>query len=408
VRILALSSWFPYPPDHGAKMRTHNLLKQLAQWHEITLLSFASDALAARQHIDAVQTYCQAVEIVPPPNHRSSPLRAIWQFFLTQPRSVTDTYSPLMERLVTQMLDGSKRFDIVVAFAIGPTGGTAPYVRKTRGIPRIIEDLELSMLRDQIVSQSHWLQRARLRLTWWKSRNFVVRLLRDVDGCTVTSRRERDLLASVSPGYQPLAVIPNGVDLGLYGGDFGPTEPDSLVFAGALTYKANLGAMQFFLSKVFPAVKARRPEAKLYITGSTEGVPLEELPLQDGMVLTGYLHDIRPRIAQSAVCVVPITVGGGTRLKVLEAMALGTPVVATGKGAEGLDVTDGEDILIADEPLKFADAVVRLLENPAQRAKLATNGERLVRERYGWDQIGKKLDQFLHQVARTYKHEGTV
>jgi ABC-type polysaccharide/polyol phosphate transport system ATPase subunit len=115
------------------------------------------------------------------------------------------------------------------------------------------------------------------------------------------------------------------------------------------------------------------------------------------------IDDVRPTVAQSWACVVPLRVGGGTRLKILEAMALGTPVVSTSKGAEGLEVTPGEDILIADEPTEFADAILRLLDDPARRAKLAANGQRLVRERYGWDQIGKKLDQLLHQVVRRYR-----
>jgi glycosyltransferase involved in cell wall biosynthesis len=201
-------------------------------------------------------------------------------------------------------------------------------------------------------------------------------------------------------------VVPNGVDLDRYKGDFSAPEPGTLVFPGALTYSANFDAMAFFLHQIFPLVKARQPEVVLRITGRTNGVPLHGLPLNESVILTGYLDDMRPTVAQSWACVVPLRVGGGTRLKILEAMALGTPVVSTSKGAEGLEVTPGEDILIANEPTEFADTVLRLLDDPARRAKLAANGQRLVRERYGWDQIGKKLDQLLHQVVRRYRHQG--
>jgi glycosyltransferase involved in cell wall biosynthesis len=213
---------------------------------------------------------------------------------------------------------------------------------------------------------------------------------------------------SILPNYRLLTVIPNGVDLPLYDGDFGPTEPDSLVFASTLTYKANLWALKFFLAEVFPIVRARRPGAKLYITGRTDGVPLQDLPSHNGVVLTGYLDDIRPRVACSSVCVVPMTVGGGTRLKILEAMALGTPVVSTNKGAEGLGVTTEENILIADEPTEFANAILRLLDDPALQAKLAANGQELVREKYGWDQIGEKLDRFLRQVVLEHELQGVA
>jgi sugar transferase (PEP-CTERM/EpsH1 system associated) len=401
VRILALSGWFPYPPNNGARLRTHNLLKYLAQSHEITLLSFVRDTVAD-QHFDAVCTYCRAIQTVPFRRYRPQRLKALLGLFLPRPRVVTDSYSPAMSRLIRETL-ASERFDVVVAFAIDPSGGTAPYVQRAFGVPRIVEDLELSSIKDRIAIQSHWLQRMRLELTWRKLRSFATRLLRDMDGCTVASTRERDLLLSISPGYQPLAVIPNGVDLSLYGGDFGAIEPDALVFPGALTYKANLWAMRFFLTEVFPAVQARRPGVKLYITGRTNGVPLETLPLGDGVVMTGYLDDVRPQVAQSAVCVVPMTVGGGTRLKILEAMALGTPVVSTSKGAEGLEATPDENILVADEPAQFTEAVLRVLSDESLRARLAAGGRRLVEERYAWESHARELERLLCQTVERGK-----
>jgi glycosyltransferase involved in cell wall biosynthesis len=401
MRILALSNWFPYPPDNGARMRIHNLLRQLAQRHEIVLLSFTGDTPSV-QNIDAVRTYCREVTAVPFRRYQPRRLKALLGFFQPSPRDVVDTYSLEMERLVRQKL-ADEPFDIVAAFATGLGAGTAPCVRGMREVPRIIEELQLSIIKDRIAIQPHWYQRLRLRLTWWKLRNYAAGLLRDMNGCTVSSTREQDLLLSILPDYRPLAVISNGVDLTLYDGDFSSVEPDSLVFPGALTYKANYWAAKFFLAEVFPVVKARCPSVKLYITGRTDGVLLGGLPLQDGVVLTGYLDDIRPRVACSSICVVPITVGGGTRLKILEAMALGTPVVSTNKGAEGLEVTPGQDILIADEPTEFANAVLQLLDDPALREKLAANGRKLVQERYGWNRIGKKLESFLCQVVERHR-----
>jgi len=401
VRILALSDWFPYPPDNGARMRIHNLLRQLARRHELVLLSFTRDTPSG-QHIDAVRAYCSETITVPFQHYQPRRLKALLGLFQPRPRDVVDTYSPEMKMLVRKKLT-DELFDVVVTFAIGPTGGTASYVQKIKDLPRIVEDLELSIIKDRIAIQPHCLQRVRLRLTWWKLRNYAVGLLRDMDGCTVASPRERDLLLSIAPSYQPLTVIPNGVDLAFYGSDFGPIEPESLVFPGALTYRANLWAVRFFLTEAFPIVKARRPEVKLYITGRTNGVPPKELPHGDGVILTGYLNDVRPRIAQSTACVVPMTVGGGTRLKILEAMALGTPVVSTTKGAEGLEVTPDYDILIADEPATFAKAVLRLLSDRELRSRLVENGRRLVRDKYDWEAIGAAFDAFLKEVVMAKK-----
>ncbi len=397
MRILALASWFPYPPDNGARMRTHNLLCYLAQRHEIVLLSFVRDMPSAG-HIDAVRSYCQEVRTVPFRYYRPNRLKALAGLFQSLPRDVFDTYSPEMETLVRKEL-AEGGFDVVLAFALGPSGGTAIYVQEIEGIPRVIEDLEISIIKDRIAIQPRWYQRARLRLTWWKLRNYIARLLNSVDGCTVVSEKERDNLLDILPDYEPLEVISNSVDLPLYDGDFGPTEPESLVFSGALTYKANFWAVEFFLVEVWPGVKAQCPGVKLYVTGRADGVPVNNLPLQDGVIFTGYLDDVRPRIACSSVCVVPMTVGGGTRLKILEAMALGTPVVSTSKGAEGLDVVHGQDIIIADDPGDFAQAVLSLLQDKDLRAKLAANGRRLVEERYSWEIGARQLEQLLYRVT---------
>jgi len=210
---------------------------------------------------------------------------------------------------------------------------------------------------------------------------------------------------SIAPHCQYVVVVPNGVDLDRYKDDSGASEPGTLIFPGALTYSANFDAMAFFLHQIFPLVKARWPEVVLRITGKTNGVPVDRLPLDERVILTGYLDDVRPTVAQSWVCVVPLRVGGGTRLKILEAMALGTPVVSTSKGAEGLEVTQDEDILIADTPAEFADAVLRLLNDRALRARLAANGRRLVESRYGWKVIGEKLDQLLRRVVKEREAE---
>jgi glycosyltransferase involved in cell wall biosynthesis len=220
----------------------------------------------------------------------------------------------------------------------------------------------------------------------------------------VSSEVERQHISGIVPDGPPLAVVPNGVDLNRYQGDFGPVEPDTLVFPGALTYEANCEAIRFFLREIFPPIRQARPQATLYITGRTDGVDLSRLPLGEGVVLTGYLPDVRPRVARSAVCIAPLTLGGGTRIKILEAMALGTPVVATSKGAEGLEVTPGRDLLIADDPAGFAEAVVRVLASAELRASLSAAGRR-VAERYDWRAIGGQLNAFLdgihHEDAKT-------
>jgi len=167
-----------------------------------------------------------------------------------------------------------------------------------------------------------------------------------------------------------------------------------------LTYSANYDAMRFFLDEIWHRIKSVEPSTRLQITGRTDGVDLSGLALGDGAGLTGYLPDISPAVAGAWACVVPLRIGGGTRLKVLEAMALGTPVIATRKGAEGLDVTAEENILIADDPAEFATQTIRLLRDPALRKRLAGNARRLVETKYTWHAIGEQFNDLVESVVQ--------
>ncbi|MCP4536079.1 MAG: glycosyltransferase [Chloroflexi bacterium] len=395
MRILYISGWYPYPPDNGARIREFNLIKQLAFRHEITLLSFySSPGSISQERLDAMQPHCRSVAAVPYKEFNPTGLRAVMALFSTRPRSVVDTYNPEMARLVESAVDG-ETFDVAVL----ATQRTVPYAHLIGDIPWVCEEIEQATLYEKYLNARNLAAKLRYRLMWWKQANYVRGLLTECSGGTVASEQERDLILNIRPDYASLVVVSNGVDLEANTGDFGPPKPDTLIYNGALTYDANFDAMEFFLRDIFPLVKAQRPNVSLRITGKYDGVPVERLPLGDGAELTGYLDDVRPAVAQSWVCVVPLRVGGGTRLKILEAMALGTPVVSTSKGAEGLKSTHGENILIADDPNDFAQTLVRLLQDDSLRVKLSTNGRRLVEEWYSWEICARQLEQLLHKVV---------
>ncbi len=398
MRILFISNWFPCPPDNGARMRTWGILRQLAARHEVYLLSFVRDGEAGPQDRERVSALCRILGTVPYREFDPRRPQALLRLFSPFPRALRDLYSPEMERQVQEALH-CHSFDLVVASEIGPGLGVSFYLSRINGIPRAIEDLEISMIWNQVRAQCAPRKQLQRRMTWWKQQRYTAYLLNRVDGCTVASEREQVLLERIAPRMGPLAVIPNGLELERYEGEWGEAIPDSLIFPGSLTYQANWDAMAFFLKEVFPLIRARRPGVVLSITGRTDGLPLERLPLREGVVLTGYLDDLRPMLARSQVCVVPLRTGGGTRLKILEAMALGTPVVSTSVGAEGLEVVPGQEILIADEPSEFAEAVLHLLDDAMLRRRLAAQARALVQARYGWDRIGQVLEEFLQQIV---------
>jgi len=393
MRILWLSHWFPYPPDNGARLRVYHLMRHLARRHEVALLAFA-ERPPEPSHREALASVCRVLGVWPRPPFRRRSLRSMVGYLAPMPRYLVDTYSPAMAQAVArQVRTGWPQ--VIVASEISPATGMSRYALEVSGIPRIAEDLEMLAFRDGRRRARGLRRRLSWALRWWKTTHYVRRVLRAFAGYTVASQEERDCLTRIAPTAPAPAIVPNGVDVAAFGADFGPPEPDTLVFAGALSFHLNFEAMAYFLAEVYPRIRARRPGVTLRITGRTEGVPLHRLPQQPGVVFTGYVADVRPVVARSRVSIAPLLRGGGTRLKVLEAMALGTPVVATSKGAEGIEAEPGRDLWIADDPVAFAEAVLRLLEDDGLYRRLRENGRRLVRERYDWRVIGQRFDDFL-------------
>ncbi len=390
MKILALSGWLPFPPDNGARIRTHALLLALKRaGHEVALIAFYRRSLPNAAQLQALPYHLLAA--VPWQGEAGA---AWWHWLSPRPRSIHAGYSRTMATAVAQALTTSS-YDRIISFEIGPGTATSHYVPARYADRQVVEDLELWMLWGQVVAAASPVERLRRRLMWMKATNYTRTLLRRVRGCTVASEEEAALVQRITPEVR-MAVVPNGVDARACT-PLPPQEVErnTLIFPGALTYAANFRAMRFFLAEVWPRIRNAHPEARLRITGSTHGVALSALPLDEGVELTGYLADVRPLIARSTLCVVPILEGGGTRLKVLEAMACGRPVVSTPKGAEGLAVRDGEHLLLAEGAEAFAEAVIRLLEDETLRQRLGEAGRTLVMERYDWERIGTAFERFV-------------
>jgi glycosyltransferase involved in cell wall biosynthesis len=388
MRILFLSGWYPYPPNNGSKLRILNLLRGLAQHHEVTLLSFA-DQPDVDPEAQQVRSLCSEVQVLPKKPFNPRSLRARLGFLSPTPRSVIDTFSEEMAQRIGQTAS-CRDFDLVIASELGMAG----YARNFRGLPALFEDVEIGLLFQQFAQAASAWRRVRYGLTWAKHRAYLARLLGFFRACTVVSEQERALLSAAVPGYKDIEVIPNCIDLAEYRDVHDSPQTNTLIFTGSFRYFANHDAMTWFLGEVYPRIQARVPGVRLIITGDHADLPL---PPADNVTLTGFVDDVRSLIAAASVSLVPVRVGAGTRLKILEAMALHTPVVATAKGAEGLDVEDGDHLLIADAPEALAEAVLRLLGDPPLRQRLADNAYQLVRERYDWAAV---MPYFLGLVER--------
>lgn len=391
MRVLFLSLWFPFPPDNGSKMRIYNLLRALAQRHAITLLSFVGQGEPIQP--DGLQGLCEVIRTVPWKPYQPTRWKALLGLFSPRPRFLVDTDSPAMRRLLHQEL-AQRDYDVVIGSQIG----AAVYAAEVRGKVKVFEEVEVGSYLTRLQA-SQGLRRLRHAFTWAKHRRFLRRLIAPFDACTVVSEVEKRWLVEIGVNADRIALIPNGVDLGWYSGVEAHPQADTLIFNGALTYFANYQAMAYFLEQIYPLIRAECPQVRLVITGRTQGVALAGLRADESVTFTGYVPDIRPLVAGSSVCIAPLLEGGGTRLKILEAMALGTPVVATSKGAEGLEAVHGEHILIADDPAEFAHHTIALLRDAELRARLAVQARAFVQARYDWEPIGRQFTALVEEVV---------
>jgi glycosyltransferase involved in cell wall biosynthesis len=218
------------------------------------------------------------------------------------------------------------------------------------------------------------------------------------DGCAVTSEREVPEVQRFNSG-RPVAAVPNGVDLDHFAPQ--PGGPASgLVFTGLMRYRANIDAVTFFVNEVLPLIHRSRPDVIFTIVGWGGSDALRPL-LGPRVVATGQVADVRPYIAGAAAIVAPIRMGGGTRLKVLEALSMARPLVSTSRACEGLDLVDGRHLLIADDPQGFADHVLRLLADQRYGEELGAAGRVAVADRYGWDSSAARLEDLYDRVLAT-------
>jgi len=372
--------------NNGSKIRIYNLLRGLSQHHDVTLLGFAYQP-DVRPETPEVQAICSKVVVVPWREFDPNTFQARLAFLSLKPRSIVDTFSPEMARAITKILN-EQSYDLIIASQLQ----MAAYHPYFQGVCSIFEEFEIGLFHDRAYSQDGRI-RLRQALTWFKLRRYLSKLLGSFQACTVVSKQEQQLLYRNYPTYRgQTEIIPNCLNMDEYQGIKPFGKPKTLIFTGPFKYGVNYDAMVWFVGEVFPQILERVPDARLIITGDHANLPL---PSSKNITLAGYVNDIKLLIASCSISIAPLLNGGGTRLKILEAMALGTPVVATSKGAEGLDAIDGEHLLIANSPADFAQCVIRLLNDENLSMRLAAKANQLIQKNYNW---GRVLSDYLRLI----------
>jgi glycosyltransferase involved in cell wall biosynthesis len=400
MRILFLSSWLPYPLRTGCSVTNYNAIKQLAKHHEISLLSFI-DSQEDLQYVPKMAELCHHVTCVLRKRASMPRLRHGLALLSPTPRSIAVRRSLEMIAAVKQET-GRKKFDCAVADGTN----TIEYMLQVKGFPKILyhHNVDSALAKRQCILESSPHRRLRLWLTWLKGAAYEKRVSRRADAHVVVSEVDRDELLSLVPRAEQIEVVGNGVDIDAFRADGIERRPNTLIFTGLLKYGANLDGLRYFQQEILPVVKRQWHEVAFRVTGDFSGLPIDDLRADNSIVFTGYLDDIKPEIASSWISIAPIRVGSGTRLKILEALALGTPVVSTTVGAEGLNVQHERDILIADNPQDFARQILRLRDDHRLWQHLSENGRRVVEEQYDWKVLGRKLEEFMLRVSAGFSH----
>lgn len=406
MHILLLTPQLPYPPHQGTSLRNYNLIAQLARRHRVEVLSFLDEGqslAAATPLLDM----CDRVEVVPVPR-RTTVTRVRQLLGSRLPDMAWRLWSPhYHERLVHRLAE--TRFDVVQIEAIE----LAPYlpaIEAARPRPLIVFDdhncewrLQQRAFLTDVRIPWRWPAALYSLVQWRRLRRYEGEICRRVDKVVAVSEVDRQGIQSVAPGI-PITVVPNGVDLEEYGEYRGPKECFDLVFTGKMDFRPNVDAMLWFCDQVLPLIRRERPSVRLAIVGQRPHPRLERLRHREGITLTGWVADVRPYLAGATIYIAPLRVGGGTRLKLAQAMAMGCAIVATSLAAEGFPVEHGKHLLLADTPREFAKTVVQLLDNSSLRDRLGAEARAFVQSRYGWEQLVPQLEA-VYQSASTSVQE---
>jgi glycosyltransferase involved in cell wall biosynthesis len=411
LKILWVSHMAPSPPRSGAQARIHGLMTNVAKHHDVTAVVLVEPEFDLDECRRAMSEYCRELVLIPNLNRSSGMGKRLLQLrSLASHRSFDRLRVSVAEtQRVIDRLEREQRFDVVnlefpylyhLKLRQSPPG--------TRPPPVVVDTHEIAydLARQMASTEVGVTRRVYGSVNWRKLRHEERAAFRDADGLCACSAADGERLQKDAPGAR-VVVIPNAADVDFYQPRPSDPPPDgrTLVYFGLLSTYPNIDAVRFLMQEIWPRVAAARPDARCKIIG---GKPSAEMKAHAGprVEVTGFVDDLRPHLASAAGIAVPLRFGGGTRLKIVEGMAMGRPIVSTRLGAEGIDVTDEKDILLADDADAFAKQLIRLLDDSALGSRLGQAARTLATERYSWAAAAVALNNFFHQVIeRRYSRE---
>jgi sugar transferase (PEP-CTERM/EpsH1 system associated) len=398
MRILWVKAGGLVPPDTGGKIRSYNILRELARKHSITFFSFYG-AHDNDLHAELTHVFHRVERVplrLPEPKTLGEMCEYGIRLFSREPYNISK-YCRSEVRARLRLLLQQETFDVVlcdflIAAGVIPWGVQVPKVIFTHNVEADIWRRSFEVARNPVWKALSWRE-------WRAMEAAERRYLRLADHVFAVSQTDRDAFAHfIDPSR--LSVIPTGVDTHYFAPSTEPEAAHSLVFTGSMDWLPNEDGMLFFLNSILPLIRKEIPDVSLDVVGRHPSSRLQEVASREANVrLTGWVEDIRPFLARAEICVVPLRIGGGTRLKIFEAMSMAKAVVSTTIGAEGLPVEPGKHLLLGDDPAGFARAVVDLVYDPERRRRISAAARTLVEKKYSWSHVGEIFEERLSHVA---------
>ena len=396
LRILWLKTELLHPVDKGGKIRTYNMLKELKRDHHITYLTL-DDGSADSDAREQAYEYCH--DLVCVPHHQREKfskgfyVELLFNLASQFPYAIKKYESPAMR---TEIVAREDLIDVVICDFLAPAINVPPSL----SCPSILfqHNVEAMIWKRHYEVQNNRAKKTYLRDQWRKMVRFEKEMCRRFDAVIAVSAEDRDQMRE-EYGVSEVFEVPTGVDTEF----FRPTgtaiiDPHNVVFTGSMDWLPNEDAIRYYTDQIMPIVRRSIPDATLTVVGRNPYPGLLELSRRDpSIIVTGRVDDVRPYMERAAAYVVPLRIGGGTRLKIYEAMAMEKAIVSTTIGAEGLPVSDGRELRIADTPETFAASVVELLTNAEAARKLGQEAARVVREKFGWNGVAKRFAEICLQ-----------
>lgn len=402
MNILYVCHRFPFPPKRGGKIRPFNMIRHLQQaGHQVTVCSLARSQAEADEG-QGIAPHCQAFHM----GYVKEPVqfaRMVLRLPLVTPSSMGYFYSPELAAKVNELL-ASQRWDLIFVHC----SSVAQYVAHVQDVPKILDFGDMD--------SQKWLEYANYKpfplslgytLEGSKMLAAEKRLAKQFDLCTATTRAEWETLN----GYGTGAVtdwFPNGVDADFFSPTDGQYDPDTISFIGRMDYYPNQECMSRFCKEVWPQLKQRRASLKLLIVGADPSPEMRALGELPGVTVTGSVPDVRPYIRSSALMVAPLAIARGTQNKILEAMGMGVPVVTSSAAAGGVDAEAERHFLVADSAADIAAAVLRVVEQPELRARLATDGRARMLSHHAWPRSMQRLDGIIDRCLAARRRSATT